>query len=160
MTDVSNSKMEGAVTADIIRSMNEIGEKIHEKIILPIHGLIVTRLFSKSIWELDRDGIDAIQRMLSDLGLITISEDDASSRNTELGTELNVDLLEVFLGIMFEPDAVDILEKYGFLDEGAARASLTIWRSRWRRRGGIRSCVRLCRRHISTFCPGGGVSLH
>jgi hypothetical protein len=110
--------MEGAVTADIIRSMNETGEKIHEKIILPIHGLIVTRLFSKSIWDLDRDGIDAIQRRLSDLGLITISEDDASSRNTELGTELNVDLLEVFLGNMFEPEAVHILEKYGFLDEG------------------------------------------
>ena len=111
MTDIS--KMDGA---DIILAMKEAGEKIHEKIILPIHGLIVTRLFSKSTWDLDRDDIDAVQRRLSDLGLITIS--GASSRTTELATEMDVDLLEVFLGIMFEPDAVDILEKYGFLDEG------------------------------------------
>ena len=38
-------------------------------------------------------------------------------RNTPLGKELDVDLFEVFMGIIYEWDVPIILEEHGFLNE-------------------------------------------
>ena len=87
-------------------------------VISEIQKMILTRLFGEGMWLADRDAVDVIDRRLRQLGLQeTVPEDPSSTQATTLGSELNLDLIWVFLGLWAEEEVPLILMNYGLFDE-------------------------------------------
>ncbi len=87
-------------------------------VIAEIQKMILTRLYGEGMWLADRDAVDVIDRRLRQLGLQeTVPEDPSSTRATTLGSELNLDLIMVFLGLWAEDEVPLILMDYGLFDE-------------------------------------------
>ena len=78
---------------------------------------LVTRLFGERSWLADREACDAINRKFEDLGLQEhVPGDMFTTRFTELGKELEVDLVMVFVGLFDEYQVPSILEQHGLID--------------------------------------------
>jgi hypothetical protein len=87
-------------------------------IIAELENMVVARLFSGQRWPADRETCAAIIRKLIQLGLWErISVEPCTWQITPLGKELDVDLFNVFLGIIEEWEVPIILERYGLIDE-------------------------------------------
>jgi len=88
------------------------------KIIVELENMVVARLFSGRPWLADRETISAYHRKLIQMGLVEqVCVEPQTWRNTPLGKELDVDLFQVFMGIIYEWDVPIILEEHGFLNE-------------------------------------------
>jgi hypothetical protein len=88
------------------------------EILNELDAIIVSRLFGPGPWLVDRESADALGRKLMQMGLLErVPGSPESSRSTSLGKELKVDVLEVFMGLWCEWDAIDVLEEYGLIDE-------------------------------------------
>jgi len=86
------------------------------KIISELENMVVARLFGRQPWLADRETCAAVKRKLIQMGLVEqISVE--MSRITALGRELDVDLFQVFMGVMHEWDVPITLEEYGLLNE-------------------------------------------
>jgi hypothetical protein len=83
------------------------------QIIAELENMVVARLFSGQPWLADRETISAYHRKLIEMGLW---EQDCE-RITPLGKELDVELFEVFMGIIYKWDVPFTLEEYDLLDE-------------------------------------------
>jgi hypothetical protein len=101
----------------------EVSATNKAKIIAELENMVVARLFSRHPWPADRETISAIDRKLLQMGLMEQVGDEPNMwRITHLGKELDVELFEVFLGIICEWDVPIILERYGLLDESEVDA--------------------------------------
>jgi len=88
------------------------------KIITELENMVVARLFGRQPWLADRETISAYDRKLIQMGLVEqVCVEPQTWRNTPLGKELDVDLFQVFMGIIYEWDVPIILEEHGFLNE-------------------------------------------
>jgi hypothetical protein len=88
------------------------------KIISELENMVVARLFGRQPWLADRETYSAVKRKLIQMGLVeVVSVQPQSWRATPLGKELDVDLFQVFMGIICEWDVPLILEEYGLLTE-------------------------------------------
>ena len=91
------------------------------KIIAELENMVVTRLFSRQPWLADRETCSAVHRKLVQMGLVEqVRVEPETWRNTPLGKELHVDLLEVFMGVWCEWEIPCILERYRLIDESEA----------------------------------------
>ena len=88
------------------------------EIIAELEDMVVERLFRSQSWLADRETIYAVDRKLVQMGLVeTVCVEPHTWRCTPLGKELDVDLLEVFMGLFDEWEVPGILEKYHLIDE-------------------------------------------
>ena len=88
------------------------------QIIAELENMVVARLFSGQPWLADPETVSAYERKLIQMGLIEqVCIEPPAWRNTPLGNELDVDLLQVFMGIICEWDVPITLEEYGLLTE-------------------------------------------
>jgi len=86
--------------------------------LIAVHKLIDCHLFGAEPWLVDREGVDALGAMLETLGLQEPAPSHKGNwRNTPLGNELQVDLLEVFLGLWDEHEVPTILADHDLIDE-------------------------------------------
>ena len=96
----------------------EVSAMNKAEIIAELENMVVARLFSAQPWLADRETCSAYDRKLIQMGLIEQVRDEPPTwRNTPLGNELDVDLLQVFMGIICEWDVPIILEEHGLLNE-------------------------------------------
>src|SRR5262249_13086892 len=88
------------------------------EIISELEAMVSTRLFSCRPWLSDRETFSAVNRKLIQMGLVErVSVEPDTWRYTPLGKELDVELFEVFVGLIAEWDAAMILAEHGFIDE-------------------------------------------
>jgi len=93
------------------------------KIISELENMVVARLFGRQPWLADRETYSAVKRKLIQMGLVeVVSVEPQIWRATPLGKELDVDLFQVFMGIIYEWDVVTILEDYRLIDKAEAYA--------------------------------------
>ena len=89
-------------------------------VISELHAAIDMRLFGNRHWLAEGDDLEAINTKLVELGLVERVDDPGlpgSIQYTSLGKELPMDLITVFLGVMYELDVPIILEWHGLLDD-------------------------------------------
>jgi hypothetical protein len=82
-----------------------------------LEAIVVHRLFGPGPWLADREACDALRRTISEMGLyepVPTSLDVC--RITALAAELNLDLYEVFFGLMDEGEVPGILQRYRLID--------------------------------------------
>lgn len=90
------------------------------QIVQELEDMVMARLFSRRRWLADAETCIAVNRKLVQLGLLEIIGDEPTPtrwQTTALGKELNVDLFQVFFGIIYEDDVPTILEHYRLIDE-------------------------------------------
>jgi hypothetical protein len=88
------------------------------EILNELDTIIISRLFGPGRWLVDRESANALNRKLMQMGLCeSVPDSPESWRLTSLGKELKVDLLEVFMGLCCEWDAIYDLVEYGLIDE-------------------------------------------
>ena len=99
-------------TTTEVSAMNKV------QIIAELENMVAARLFSDQPWPADWEAISALHRKLIQMGLVEqVSDELITWGATPLGKELNVELFEVFMGIIYEGDVPIILEEHGLLDE-------------------------------------------
>lgn len=89
-------------------------------IIAEMHTLVVSRLFGSGRWLADYEVNRAVNEKLDQWGLQEWISDD-TKRATQLGNELELDLIMVFAGAFNELEIPIILEEHGLLDEDRSR---------------------------------------
>ncbi len=95
------------------------------EIIAALENMVAARLFSGQPWLADPETVSAYERKLIKMGLIEqVSIEPPTWRNTPLGNALDVDLLQVFMGIICEWDVPIILEEHGLLNDSEVDAIL------------------------------------
>jgi hypothetical protein len=83
-----------------------------------LHKMIDERLFGTGPWPMDRESALKMWTMLSQMGLIELVPGTSDTwRNTPLGNELQLDILEAFLGFRDEYELCEVLEHYGLINE-------------------------------------------
>ena len=87
-------------------------------IIQALHSLIHERLFGSRPWLADREVAGAVYKKLKVLGLNEFVSGTSDTRATALGREVDIDLMEVFMGVWAEHEIPFILEDYGLISEG------------------------------------------
>ena len=93
------------------------------EIIVELENMVAARLFGRQPWLADRETYSAVKRKLIQMGLVeVVSVEPQTWRATPLGKELDVDLFQVFMGIIYEWDVVTILEDYRLIDKAEAYA--------------------------------------
>jgi hypothetical protein len=91
------------------------------EIIAELENMVAARLLSGQRWLADRETNSPYHRKLIEMGLVEQVRDEPPTwRNTPLGKELDVDLLQVFMGLFAEWDVPLILEEYRLLDRSEA----------------------------------------
>ena len=92
---------------------------------MKLDWLVVERLFGGGPWLTDKDRATALNRMLHESGLQEQVPGTANtSRLTNLGIRLDVDLLIVFLGLHWEWEVPEILEQFELLEKEEATEAL------------------------------------
>ena len=88
------------------------------QIIAELENMVAARLFGPQPLPANRETCSAVVRKLIQMGLVEqVRNESLAWQITPLGKELNVELFEVFMGIIYEWDVPIILEEYGLLDE-------------------------------------------
>jgi hypothetical protein len=83
------------------------------EIIAELENMVAARLFSAQPWLADRETCSAVTRKLIQMGLWEEAGVEPQTwRITPLGKELNVELYEVFMGVIYQWDMPLILEEY------------------------------------------------
>jgi hypothetical protein len=93
-----------------------MSELTKAEIVAELEAMAWHRLFTCRQWLAGRETVYAVNQKLIKMGLLKrISAD--TWQTTPLGRELDVDLFEVFIGVIDEWDALSILEEYDLIDE-------------------------------------------
>jgi hypothetical protein len=87
------------------------------KIIEELLNMVDARLFDGRPWLEDRETFSACDRKLIEMGLWERIDEPPSLRITRLGKELDVELFEVFMGMLWKWDVPIILEQHGLLTD-------------------------------------------
>ena len=96
------------------------------EIVRQLHLIMDARLFGAAVWPVDRESASRLHTTLSQMGLLERVAGQADTwRNTPLGKELHIDLLEVFMGFWDEWEIPTILQRYGLIEE---REAHRLWR--------------------------------
>jgi len=96
------------------------------EIIRQLHQIVDARLFGTATWPVDRENASRLHTTLLEMGLVEEVPGQANTwRNTPLGNELHIDLLEVFMGLWDKWDIPTILERYGLMER---REVHRVWR--------------------------------
>ena len=91
------------------------------KIITDLENMVVARLFGPQPWLADRHTSSAVNRKLIKMGLVElVCVEPRTWRASPLGKKLDVELFEVFMGLIYEWDVPTILERYRLIDESEA----------------------------------------
>src|SRR5262245_12899 len=94
-------------------------------IIQQIHAIAVLRLFGDGPWLCDRESGDALSRLACVAKTWeAVERNDGSVRPTMLGRELNINLLDVFMGMLDEWNVPHTLFSNGLIDEEAMETLL------------------------------------
>jgi len=73
------------------------------EIIRQLHQIVDARLFGTAKWPVDSENANRLHTTLLEMGLVEEVPGQANTwRNTPLGNELHIDLLEVFMGLWDE----------------------------------------------------------
>src|SRR3954465_14597167 len=85
--------------ADPKAQMGEDTTRDKSEIIRRLHAMVVSRLFGEGQWRGDRESNEAARRICREMDLWEPVADSVEAfRYTSLGQELNVQLMDVFLG--------------------------------------------------------------
>jgi hypothetical protein len=96
------------------------------EIIRQLHQIVDDRLFGTATWPVDRENANRLHTTLLEMGLVEeVPGQGDTWRNTPLGNELHIDLLEVFMGLWDEWEIPTILERYGLMEKREVRR---VWR--------------------------------
>jgi hypothetical protein len=88
------------------------------EIVRQLHLIIEARLFGAAGWPVDRESANRLQTTLLQMGLVEEVPGKADTwRNTPLGNELHLVLLEVFMGFWDEWEVPEILEEHGLIEK-------------------------------------------
>ena len=88
------------------------------QIIAELENMVAARLFSGQPWLADLETNSVYHRKLIKMGLVEqVHAEPPTWRYTPLGKELDVELFEAFMGVIYEWDVPFILEEHGLLDE-------------------------------------------
>jgi hypothetical protein len=88
------------------------------KIIAELENMVAARLFGRQPWLADREACSAIHRKLLQMGLMEVyCVNPQTWRWTPLGKELDVELFQVFMGVIYEWDMPFTLLEHGLLEE-------------------------------------------
>jgi hypothetical protein len=93
-----------------------MSELTKAEIVAELEAMAWHRLFTCRQWPAGRETVYAVNQKLIKMGLLERISSD-TWQTTPLGRELDVDLFEVFIGIIDEWDALSILEEYDLIDE-------------------------------------------
>jgi hypothetical protein len=97
---------------------HETNKPGRSEVIQTLHALIHERLFGGGPWLTDREITTALIKKLDALGLNEpVPEMPNTQRSTVLGREVNIELMQVFMGVWCEYEIPMILEEYGLLSE-------------------------------------------
>jgi hypothetical protein len=109
-------------TADAIRQNNANVSAVNKaEIITELENMIAARRLLLA----DREITSAYHHKLIQMGLVEqVCAKPETWRNTSLGEELDIDLLQVFMGLWCEWEVPLILEEYGLLTESEFDAIL------------------------------------
>jgi hypothetical protein len=92
------------------------------EIVRQLHLIIDARLFGSAGWPVDRESADRLRTTLLQMGLVEAVPGHADTwRNTSLGNELHLVLLEVFMGVWDEWEVPEILKEYRLIEEWEVR---------------------------------------
>ena len=86
------------------------------EIVAELEAIAWNRLFNCHQWLPDRETIWALHQKLIRMGLVEHISSD-TWRNTPLGTELDIDLFQVFMGLFDVWEVPCILEDHHLIDE-------------------------------------------
>jgi hypothetical protein len=89
------------------------------EIIGELEAIVYVRLFGPGPWLVDRETGLSLEKRILQMGL----RDEAQGRATRLGTELNIRLQELFMGMWDEGEIPGILYDYRLID-GSLRNNL------------------------------------
>ena len=93
-----------------------MSELTKAEIVAELEAMAWHRLFTCRRWLAGRETVHAVNQKLIKMGLLERISSD-TWQTTPLGRELDVDLFEVFIGVIDEWDALSILEEYDLIDE-------------------------------------------
>ena len=93
-----------------------MSEVTKAEIVAELEAMAWHRLFTCRQWPAGRETVYAVNQKLIKMGLLERISSD-TWQTTPLGRELDVDLFEVFIGVIDEWDALSILEEYDLIDE-------------------------------------------
>jgi len=96
-----------------IKNMSEMSKA---EIVAELEAMAWHRLFNSRQWLADQETVCAVNLKLTKMGLIERISSD-TWRFTACGKELNVDLFEVFMGILNMWEVPVILEDHRFIEE-------------------------------------------
>ncbi len=83
-----------------------------------LHAMVVYRLFGERPWNADVETLIAMSNMLFRLELQEyLPGSTVTYRATELGKELNLDLITAFIGLSDDFDILFTLEEFGLINE-------------------------------------------
>ena len=88
-----------------------MSEMTKAEIVAELEAMAWNRLFNCRQWLADRETVWAVEQKLIKMGLVERISSD-TWRNTPLGTELDVDLFEVFMGLFDVWEVPYILEDH------------------------------------------------
>ena len=86
------------------------------EIVVELDAMVSRRLFGCHEWLAEPETVSAVNQKLITMGLIEHISSD-TWQVTPLGTELDIDLLLVFMGLFEASEVPLILEHYGLIDE-------------------------------------------
>src|SRR5262245_21343390 len=99
-------------------SSRQPAKSIKCEVIRTLHALIDESLFGSRPWLGDREITSALTKKLNTLGLSEpVPGQPNTSRSTALGREVNIDLMQVFMGTWYEYEVPMILKDYGLISE-------------------------------------------
>jgi hypothetical protein len=106
-------------------TITEVSAMNKVEIIAELENMVVARLFSGQPWLADWETNSAYRRKLIEMGLVEqVRAEPRTWQNTPLGKELDVELFQVFMGLIYEWDIPLILEEYGLINESEFNAIL------------------------------------
>lgn len=102
----------------LVRTMTteETSEMTKAEIVAEVDAIAWNRLFTCRRWLADREVFSAVNRKLIKMGLVECVSSN-TWQATPLGRELDIDLLEAFMGLWAVWEVPLILEDHGLIDE-------------------------------------------
>jgi hypothetical protein len=124
-TSVNSNPMECSTTIsrstgheDRTTSLGQAAKPTKSEVIQTLHAMIHERLFGTRSWRADRETGWAVDRKLKALGLNEpVPGMPNAEQATPLGRELNIDLMQVFIGFWDPCEIPLILEDHGLISE-------------------------------------------
>jgi hypothetical protein len=96
--------------------IEEMSEMTKAEIVAELEAMAWNRLYNCPQWLPDRETIWAVDQKLIKMGLVERISSD-TWRNTPLGTELDINLFQVFMGLFDVWEVPYILEDHRLIDE-------------------------------------------